>query len=58
MKLDDLSENTKVEVEKLKNKQATKDDLSKSKKSPEKKEKKPAVKNQLEIQQKKGTRTK
>jgi phospholipid transport system substrate-binding protein len=53
LKLDDLSENTKVEVEKLKNKQATKDDLSKSKKSPEKKEKKPAVKNQLEIQQKK-----
>ena len=29
LKLDDLSENTKVEVEKLKNKQATKDDLSK-----------------------------
>ena len=53
LKLDDLSENTKVEVEKLKNKQATKDDLSKSKKSPEKKEKKPAVKNQSEIQQKK-----
>ena len=29
----------KVEIEKLKNKQATKDDLSKSKKSPEKKKK-------------------
>ena len=53
MKSDDLSENTEVEIEKLKNKQATKDDLSKSKKSPEKKEKKPAVKNQLKIQQKK-----
>ena len=38
-KSDDLSENTEVEIEKLKNKQATKDDLSKSKKSPEKKEK-------------------
>jgi len=51
LKSADLSENT--EVEKLKNKQVTKDDLSKSKKSPEKKEKKPAVKNQLEIQQRK-----
>ena len=47
LKLDDLSENTKVEVEKLKNKQATKDDLSKSKK--------PAVKNQRETQQKNKT---
>jgi hypothetical protein len=53
LKSDDLSENTKVEIEKLKNNQATKDDLSKSKKSPEKKEKKPAVKNQRETQQKK-----
>ena len=53
LKLDDLSENTEVEIEKLKDKQAAKDDLSKSKKSPEKKEKKPAVKNQREIQQKK-----
>jgi phospholipid transport system substrate-binding protein len=53
LKSDDLSENTEVEIEKLKNKQATKDDLSKSKKSPEKKEKKPAVKNQRETQQKK-----
>ena len=53
MKSDDLSENTEVEIEKLKDKQAAKDDLSKSKKSPEKKEKKPAVKNQSEIQQKK-----
>ena len=53
LKSDDLSENTEVEIEKLKNKQATKDELSKSKKSPEKKEKKPAVKNQREIQQKK-----
>ena len=39
LKSDDLSENTKVEIEKLKNNQATKDDLSKSKKPPEKKEK-------------------
>ncbi len=53
LKSDDLSENTKVEIEKLKDKQAAKDDLTKSKKSPEKKEKKPAVKNQSEIQQKK-----
>ena len=53
MKSDDLSENTEVEIEKLKDKQAAKDDLSKSKKSPEKKEKKPAIKNQSEIQQKK-----
>ena len=53
MKSDDLSENTEVEIEKLKDKQPAKDDLSKSKKSPEKKEKKPAVKNQREIQQKK-----
>ncbi len=53
LKSDDLSENTKVEIEKLKNNQATKDDLSKSKKPPEKKEKKPAVKNQRETQQKK-----
>ena len=53
LKSDDLSENTEVEIEKLKDKQAAKDDLSKSKKSPEKKEKKPAVKNQREIQQKK-----
>ena len=53
LKSDDLSQNTKVEIEKLKNNQATKDDLSKSKKPPEKKEKKPAVKNQRETQQKK-----
>ncbi len=53
LKSDDLSENTDVEIEKLKNKKATKDNLSKSKKSPEKKEKKPAVKNQRETQQKK-----
>ena len=51
LKSADLSENT--EVEKLKNKQVTKDDLSKSKKPPEKKEKKPAVKNQSETQKKK-----
>ena len=37
LKSDDLSKNTNVEIEKLKNNQATKDDLSKSKKSPEKK---------------------
>ena len=53
LKSDDLSENTEVKIEKLKEKQATKDDLSKSKKPPEKKEKKPAVKNQSETQKKK-----
>ena len=53
LKSDDLSEETEVEIEKLKNKQAAKNDLSKSKKPPEKKEKKPAVKNQSETQQKK-----
>ena len=36
-KSDDLSENTEVKIEKLKEKQATKDDLSKSKKPPDKK---------------------
>ena len=52
-KTDGLTKNTEVEIEKLKNKQATKDDLSKSKKPPEKKEKKTAFINQRETQQKK-----
>ncbi len=51
-KYHDLSKNTENEIQELKKKQTAKNEFSKSIKPPEKKKKKPLIKNQLEEPQK------
>ena len=51
-KTHDLSKNTEDEIQQLKNVQTAKNELSKSIKPPEKKQKKPLIKNQLDKPQK------